>query len=283
MGDRDKLYSIGQASKKADVSARALKHYENIGIIKPDYVKENGYRYYNDDTIMMVAVIKYLQFMDLSLNEIKNFIFKANYNSIEESFSELIKETEKDIQKLNERLTIIKDWNNLVNEAATATTLETNEPSLKYIKGKYLISYPFEFRYNYEASILNLDYTKFVKKEDNKITGAVMFYFSSFVDRLKFEKYHRPIDSIYIQKTVKPLVNKKNTFKLEKGFYATIYHFGEYKNIEESYRKLIDWTKSHRYKVKKSSIERFVIDTWTFRDKSQYLTEILIPIEMKVK
>lgn len=46
MINKEKLYSIGQASNKADVSTRALRHYETVGLIKPDVVKENGYRYY---------------------------------------------------------------------------------------------------------------------------------------------------------------------------------------------------------------------------------------------
>ncbi|MDY3006310.1 MerR family transcriptional regulator [Anaerococcus sp. AGMB00486] len=282
MKDKNELYSIGQASKLADVSTRTLRHYESIGIIKPDYVKENGYRYYNKDTIMMMSIIKYLQFMDFSLDEIKEFIFKANYHDIDESFSKLIKNTENEIKKLRERLVIIKDWHELINEAAAAFTLGNSNPSVKYFEEEEFIAYPFDFDYNYEKSILSLDYTNFVKEENNKITGAVMFYFSSFVDRIKHEDENRDIDAIYIQKTVKDIENRNHIFKREKGFYASVYHFGPYNNIKKSYKKLIEWSKSYRYKLKGSSIERFVVDTWTFRDKSQYLTEILIPIEMKV-
>lgn len=283
MQDKKELYSIGQASKMAEVSTRTLRHYESIGIIKPDFVKENGYRYYNEDTIMMMSIIKYLQFMDFSLDEIKEFIMKANYQDIDESFTELIKNTEDEIEKLKERLRIIKDWHDLINEGASAFTLGNNLPSIKYFEEKELIAYPFEFDYKYEEAILSLDFTNFVKNQKNKITGPVMFYFPSFVERIKREGENRNIDAVYIQNTVKDIENKDYVYKREKGFYASIYHFGTYKNIKKSYKKLIDWSKSNRYKLKKYSIERFVIDTWTFRDRNQYLTEILIPIEMKVK
>ena len=109
MINKEKLYSIGQASNKADVSTRTLRHYETIGLIKPDVVKENGYRYYTEDTILLISIIKYLQFMDFSLYEIRNFIFNSDYDDVNKSFNALIKKTSDEIEKLDERLTIIKD------------------------------------------------------------------------------------------------------------------------------------------------------------------------------
>lgn len=283
MKEDNKLYSIGQASKKANVSTRTLRHYESLGLIKPDLVKENGYRYYSERTIIIMSIIKYLQFMDLTLDEIKDFIFKGNYRDINESFTKLIEKTISDIEKLEERLTIINDWNNLVTEASSAFVLGNNTVSLKYLEEEELIKYPMPFNFSYKSTILDLDYTNFVNSQDNKITGAVMFYYDSFVKRFKSQRADLPIDILYIQKTVKEVENKDHIFKIKPGFYASVYHFGSYDNIEKSYDKIIDFSKKHGYKLGKEAIERFVVDSWTFRDKEQYVTEILIPVEMKVK
>ena len=134
MINKEKLYSIGQASNKADVSTRTLRHYETIGLIKPDLVKENGYRYYTEDTILLISIIKYLQFMNFSLDEIRDFIFNADYDDVSRTFNELIKRTSNDIKRLEERLTIIKDWNELISEASSAFIIGNNTPSIKYIK-----------------------------------------------------------------------------------------------------------------------------------------------------
>lgn len=283
MINKEKLYSIGQASNKADVSTRTLRHYETIGLIKPDLVKENGYRYYTEDTILVISIIKYLQFMDFTLDEIRDFIFNADYEDVSVAFNELIKRTSNDIKRLEERLTIIKDWNELMSEASSAFLIGNNTPSIKYIKESELISYPIDFSFYYEDTVLDLDFANFVKSNNNKITGPVMFYFDSYINRLKCEKENRPIKGLYIQKTVKHIQDKKNIFTLKDGFYGSIYHFGNYENLSKSYEKLRSWAKKYRYKLSNEVIERFVVDSWTFRDEKKYVTEILIPIEMKVE
>lgn len=283
MINKEKLYSIGQASNKADVSTRTLRHYETIGLIKPDLVKENGYRYYTEDTILVIYIIKYLQFMDFTLDEIRDFIFNADYEDVSVAFNELIKRTSNDIKRLEERLTIIKDWNELMSEASSAFLIGNNTPSIKYIKESELISYPIDFSFYYEDTVLDLDFANFVKSNNNKITGPVMFYFDSYINRLKCEKENRPIKGLYIQKTVKHIQDKKNIFTLKDGFYGSIYHFGNYENLSKSYEKLRSWAKKYRYKLSDEVIERFVVDSWTFRDEKKYVTEILIPIEMKVE
>lgn len=283
MINKEKLYSIGQASNKADVSTRTLRHYETIGLIKPDLVKENGYRYYTEDTILLISIIKYLQFMNFSLDEIRDFIFNADYDDVSRTFNELIKRTSNDIKRLEERLTIIKDWNELISEASSAFLIGNNTPSIKYIKESELISYPMDFDFHYEDTVLDLDFANFVKSKDNKITGPVMFYFDSYIKRLKYEKENRSINGLYIQKAVKPILDKKITFTIRDGFYGSIYHFGKYENLSKSYEKLRTWAKKYRYKLSDEVIERFVVDSWTFRDEKKYVTEILIPIEMKVE
>lgn len=283
MINKEKLYSIGQASNKADVSTRTLRHYETVGLIKPDVVKENGYRYYTEDTILLISIIKYLQFMDFSLYEIRDFIFNSDYDDVSKSFNELIKRTSNEIKKLDERLTIIKDWNELISEASSAFIIGNNTLSIKYIKQSELISYPIDFSFCYEDTVLDLDFANFVKSENNKITGSVMFYFDSYIQRLKCEKENRNIRCLYIQKAVKPIQDERIIFTLKDGFYGSIYHFGKYENLSKSYEKLREWAKKYRYKLSEDVIERFVVDSWTFRDEKKYVTEILIPIEMKVE
>lgn len=280
---KEKPYSIGEASNKAQVSTRTLRHYESIGLIKPDFVKENGYRYYTDETILVISLIKYLQFMDFTLDEIRNFISNTEYNDVSKTFNELIKRTSEEIKRLDERLTIIKDWNELISEASSAFLIGNNTPSIKYIKESELISYPMDFDFYYEDTVLDLDFANFVKSKDNKITGPVMFYFDSYIDRLMCENDNRPIKGRYIQRTVNPIKDQKDIFTIKDGMYGSIYHFGKYENLSKSYQKLINWAKKYRYKLSKEVIERFVVDSWTFRDEEKYVTEILIPIEMKVE
>ena len=39
------LYQIGEVSKIGGISQRTLRHYDELGLMRPDLVGDNGYRY----------------------------------------------------------------------------------------------------------------------------------------------------------------------------------------------------------------------------------------------
>ena len=56
---QQELYSIGEVSRICNVSKKALRFYDKINIISPDYIcEENKYRYYNRETLLLVPVIR---------------------------------------------------------------------------------------------------------------------------------------------------------------------------------------------------------------------------------
>lgn len=65
------MYSIGQFSRIMGISTKTLIWYDNIGLLKPDFVnEENGYRYYTSEAIKKLANIQYFQSLDFSIDEI---------------------------------------------------------------------------------------------------------------------------------------------------------------------------------------------------------------------
>ena len=45
---KDELYSIGEVSRICNISKKALRFYDQLGVVRPDMVcRENGYRYYS--------------------------------------------------------------------------------------------------------------------------------------------------------------------------------------------------------------------------------------------
>lgn len=46
--DKPELFQIGTVAKLFHLSVSSLRHYEDIGLLKPEYVSpESGYRYYS--------------------------------------------------------------------------------------------------------------------------------------------------------------------------------------------------------------------------------------------
>jgi MerR family transcriptional regulator, copper efflux regulator len=68
------MFKIGEIAKQAGVTTRTLRYYEQLGLFIPSSISTSGYRYYNDDTLIVINRIRDLQRVGLSLEEIKEVI-----------------------------------------------------------------------------------------------------------------------------------------------------------------------------------------------------------------
>ncbi len=67
----NKVLTIGDLADRVGVSPRAIKHWENKGIIEPDMRSEGGFRLYSEIYIYLCNLIKDLQLFGYTLEEIK--------------------------------------------------------------------------------------------------------------------------------------------------------------------------------------------------------------------
>ena len=78
-------YSTGQFAKLANVTERTIRYYDKIGLLKPSFVMENGYRKYTQSDLLKLQKILSLKHMGFSLEEIYPMVSKEQ--NIKESFS----------------------------------------------------------------------------------------------------------------------------------------------------------------------------------------------------
>ena len=63
--------SIGEAADRLGVSVRTLRWYDEIGLVKPTIVGENGYRYYDRQALALLQQAIFYKELGLSLKDIK--------------------------------------------------------------------------------------------------------------------------------------------------------------------------------------------------------------------
>ena len=51
------MYSIGELSELAGVSARTLRYYDRLGLLKPAHTNEAGYRFYGEREVDLLQQI----------------------------------------------------------------------------------------------------------------------------------------------------------------------------------------------------------------------------------
>ncbi len=75
-------YTVKQIAKLAGVSARTLHYYDEIGLLKPASLGENGYRYYNEDSLLRLQQILIFRELDLPLEQIKRIMGRRDFDVI---------------------------------------------------------------------------------------------------------------------------------------------------------------------------------------------------------
>lgn len=67
-------HTVKQVAKLSGVSVRTLHHYDEIGLLKPACVGENGYRYYGCEELLRLQQILFHRELDFSLEEIRRVL-----------------------------------------------------------------------------------------------------------------------------------------------------------------------------------------------------------------
>src|ERR1051325_7118252 len=70
----DTIWSIHQVSRMSGVSARTLRYYGEIGLLRPASVGANGYRYYARDEVLRLQQILVLRELGLDLTRLAQVI-----------------------------------------------------------------------------------------------------------------------------------------------------------------------------------------------------------------
>jgi len=74
------MYTVKQLSKLAGITPRTLHHYDEIGLLKPSNVGDNGYRYYGEDAVLRLQQILFYRELDFPLNDIKKIMGRRDYD-----------------------------------------------------------------------------------------------------------------------------------------------------------------------------------------------------------
>lgn len=75
-------YTVKQLSKLAGVSVRTLHHYDQIGLLKPSFRSDKGYRFYEREQLLILQQILFYKELDFPLKEIQQIIQNPEFNLI---------------------------------------------------------------------------------------------------------------------------------------------------------------------------------------------------------
>ena len=76
------MYTVKKLSTLAGVSVRTLHYYDQIGLLKPAEIAENGYRQYDDAALLRLQQILFYRELDFKLSDIKELLDAPDFEQV---------------------------------------------------------------------------------------------------------------------------------------------------------------------------------------------------------
>lgn len=75
-------YTVTKLAKVSGVSVRTLHWYDEIELLKPAYYGSNGYRYYEEEQLLMLQQILFFRELGFELKEIQKVLNRSDFDKV---------------------------------------------------------------------------------------------------------------------------------------------------------------------------------------------------------
>ena len=270
------MYKIGLFSKMNKVTVKTLRHYDEIGLLKPSRIcPENGYRYYTSAEMLRLHRILALKQIGFSLNEIiqvmdKNISAERMIDYLEGKQDAITKILEDEKAKLLQVQAYLKILRQEAMSMSYAVLLK-ELPEVIVASMRTIIP-------DYEA--FNLIYPQMGKymKEQNCKCAEPGYCFTLYHDG---EYKDRDID-VEICEAVEDFAADSAEIKFKKieavEIAAYVYHKGPYGTIGLAYGAVMKWIEENNFEVIGLPRESYLDGCWNKEIPEDWLTEVQVPV-----
>lgn len=75
-------YTVTKLAKISGVSVRTLHWYDEVGLLKPAYHGSNGYRYYEEEQLLILQQILFFRELGFELKQIQKILGRSDFDKI---------------------------------------------------------------------------------------------------------------------------------------------------------------------------------------------------------
>ena len=76
-------YTVKKLAKISGVTVRTLHFYDEVGLLKPAYYGSNGYRFYEEEQLLILQQILFYRELGFDLNQIQKVLGRTDFDKIE--------------------------------------------------------------------------------------------------------------------------------------------------------------------------------------------------------
>ncbi|WP_411675828.1 MerR family transcriptional regulator [Caproicibacter sp.] len=261
------MFTIGEFSKLSHISARMLRHYDAIGLLRPAHVNEqNGYRYYDAAQLPVLLQIETLKDYGFSLSEISELLALSREALAKKIHAKRLQAYD-ELHKLRKTLRRMEDdiinmeGNRMVQEKYHVIVMDT--PAQRVFGLRKTISIA-------EVHDLFQELLREAGRRGLKRAGAT---------QLMYHGKEFSYDSMDAEAQVQVSGDGPDVQEIPGQLCVATTHVGPYETVKYAYDAICDWMAGHpEYQISGPVIERYLKDEHSVSDPDEYETGILFPV-----
>lgn len=273
------MFKIGVFSKMNRITVKALRHYDELGLLNPCHVDETtGYRYYSSDQLLRLHRILALKQIGFSLNEIihmmeRDMSVEEMTAFLEGKQSAISKSIEDEQVKLNQ----VKSYLNILKQEVMHMSYNVIVKELPEI----IVASMRRRIPNYDAfNTIYPEMGRYMKEQ--KVKCAIPEYcFTMYHDG----EYKESDIDVEICESVMDFGKDSDMMQFKKldtvKTAACVIHKGPYSTIGLAYGTVMKWIEGNGYESIGLPRESYIDGIWNKADAEEWITEIQIPVKVR--
>ena len=270
----EKLFQIGDVARMFHLSPGSLRHYEQAGLLKPEYIDtQTGYRYYSVRQFEVLNTIRYLRALDMPIRQIEDFLKNRDIDVIEDK---LLKQKELLVKKQRELALIERKIDHRLQQLRDAMNSELDVIKVKTLPTCRMVVVKDSLQ---PQSYLDLEYA--IRRLTENQAESVVFLGKVGVGiskeklmKRQFEQY----DSVFLVLDEEDRYEGSIEERPEEKC-VSIRFCGSHKEAGERYEKLMEYMEKERLTAVDFSREITMIDYGITNNTDKFVTEICIPVK----
>lgn len=262
------MLTIGEFSKLGHISARMLRHYDALGLLRPAHVGEaNGYRYYGESQLIDLAKIEKLKGYGFPLAEIPDLLTLSEAELSRRIHTRRLQahreltEMRKAIRRMEEDVIQMEE---LGMESYHVIVMDCPAYKVFSLRRTIDVSQTHELFQEMKA-----------KLEENGLrrTGFTqqMYHGQEFSYEAMDVEAQAQVDGDGPEVRTVPA-----------GHYAAVTHTGPYESLKYAYDALAQWLGEHpEYRVCGPAVERYLKDEDSAASPEELETGVMFPVEKR--
>ena len=284
MADGKSYYSIGKVSSLCCVPIKTLRYYDKIGLLVPEYRKnESNYRYYSQDQILTLFIIRKLRMLGIPLKEIHEIISSRDSAAMGRCIQERLQDISQAIEELNNQysegkslLDRLSMGHNLLDGAHSSWS--TEEIRVEEIPVSTVL-FTRRLKRNYKNADVSverwLELFQMVSQQKLRVAGPVILTY-----------HNNPLEQFFqtdCDLEISVQVNEARDTPACKqfgGFRAvTALHIGRNDEIIQTHVRAIKWLNQQGYRMDGPISEEYIVSPVDIINEEDHITKVIIPIQ----